>query len=257
MHDVATPYACIPLTVGGRSAAALRLLHPLRSLTNHEIQDAATVAQRYSVRFGVLRLLMSRAKEARTDPLTGVINRRVIEEALDALMKRERVDGDVDPISVLMIDLDRFKAINDAHGHSAGDDALCAFVNAAQEVLPDDAVFGRVGGEEFMVIVPRTAAAAVELGKTICAAVRRRRQEAGFPMATVSIGVATSPGDAESRTALVRCADDRLFIAKDRGRDQVCGCPPDSPANITPSDGLQTVVSLVAGGRGGRQPDAS
>ena len=158
--------------------------------------------------------------QARTDPLTGSMNRRAILERLGEEMARaERQDTSV---GVGMMDIDFFKRINDTYGHGAGDDVLREVVTRSVLAMRPYDGFGRFGGEEFLMIIPGAGHSEVfGVFERIRAAV------CGSPVETdgtkidvsVSIGAATSGG--ESMDAVVRAADDALYRAKDQGRNRV------------------------------------
>ena len=150
------------------------------------------------------------ALASRTDPLTGILNRRGFEERMDAeiqSMSRHSRTG-----AIVMLDLDRFKPVNDAFGHAAGDEMLCwvaATIKSA--VRPGDEV-GRVGGDEFAILLRQMGSA--EAQATVA------RVEAALQVrAPASIGVALYPDDAVTLDALMRCADARLYASR-RGREQ-------------------------------------
>ncbi|WP_244324361.1 sensor domain-containing diguanylate cyclase [Mycobacterium timonense] len=146
---------------------------------------------------------------ASTDPLTGLLNRRAWDAALQALLD----GGGCVPLVIAFIDLDRFKAYNDFHGHSAGDALLRDFAGAARAVLRDQDVLVRWGGEEFVVALPDTNA---EQAARIFERVR-----SSVPAGqTCSIGFTTWNPPEALNAALVR-ADQALYQAKRRGRDQV------------------------------------
>ncbi|MFE1600062.1 GGDEF domain-containing protein [Methylobacterium sp. ID0610] len=164
-------------------------------------------------------LFMALAKErlewehrltALTDPLTGVANRRGLEERAAGLLAGEA--------TVLLLDLDHFKRVNDTYGHAIGDAALVALCTVAGALLPPRAVFGRLGGEEFACVLPGEAPAG-RLAETIRQAVADLRPDGvpGFRL-TVSIGAASG---AEGLDALLGRADRALYRAKRLGRDRV------------------------------------
>lgn len=152
------------------------------------------------------------------DPLTGIYNRRYFFEALERELQRHR--GMNAEMCVLMLDIDLFKLINDAHGHSVGDEILKLLAASVREMLRDHDVFGRYGGEEFVVLLPRCSLRnGVKIAERIRehVAAQRYRREIGF---TVSIGVSVlMPGD--TGAALVDRADRRLYDAKSTGRNKV------------------------------------
>ncbi|QIJ75130.1 diguanylate cyclase [Methylobacterium sp. NI91] len=153
---------------------------------------------------------------AETDSLTGIANRR----ALVAGAERHLA---VAPAALLLFDLDHFKLINDRHGHSVGDAALAAFCHIAAPVLPPEAVFGRMGGEEFACLLPRLdERAAARVAEGIRAGVARFTHP-DYPelRMSVSVGVAAESQIGGSLDYLLRRADDALYRAKRTGRDRV------------------------------------
>ena len=160
---------------------------------------------------------------ATTDPLTGVYNRRTFKELAEPNLSRSRRAHA--PVSLLMLDLDHFKRINDTYGHLAGDDVLKAFATLVRNCLRKEDLLARYGGEEFVVLLPgssQDAAAAL--------AERIREQVAALPMeanghrarVTVSIGSASEKGDTlPSLEAMLGRADEALYQAKREGRNRV------------------------------------
>jgi diguanylate cyclase len=148
---------------------------------------------------------------ARRDELTGLVNRRVLQEELEREVDEAARSGR--PLAVLMLDLDSFKQINDAQGHRAGDRLLKATAAAWTETLRAGGVIARFGGDELAAVLPGTdLAAALAVGERLRGAVP--------PPATCSIGVAVlAPG--QSAAQLLNAADDRLYAAKRGGRDRV------------------------------------
>jgi len=159
---------------------------------------------------------------ARTDSLTGIASRAAFLENAERVLERCRRDSA--PVSVLMFDLDRFKAVNDRHGHAVGDVVIqkfCEVVNAA--LRPND-VFGRVGGEEFTVVLPGSSIEAA------CARAERIRasfaQDCRFVRdrqvnATVSGGVSVSVKSELTLEQLLEYSDAALYVAKADGRNRI------------------------------------
>ncbi len=159
-----------------------------------------------------------------TDQLTGLHNRRYMTGQLEALMRRSAAGGE--PVAVLVIDIDHFKKVNDSFGHDVGDEVLREFaVRLASNVRAIDLPV-RHGGEEFVVVMPDTD---LEAARRI--AERIRLHVAGSPFqvmngeelltVTISIGVAASCGPQDSPHALVKRADEAVYVAKAQGRNRV------------------------------------
>ena len=152
--------------------------------------------------------------EARTDPLTGLLNRRALDERLEAELARQARAGGV--VSLLLLDIDHFKTVNDEHGHGHGDLVLQGVADAMREVARTGDVLGRIGGDEFAMLV----ADADEKGARTAA---ERLVQSMRPMGvTVSVGAATADGaDAWTVQGLLQAADRALYAAKRAGRDRV------------------------------------
>jgi len=160
------------------------------------------------------------------DSLTGSYNRGHIEECLRSEFARARRYGHA--LSVALLDIDHFKAVNDTHGHQAGDAVLRHLVARIEGLIRTSDVAGRYGGEEFMLILPNT-----DLNGAVRVAERLRQDIHDHPAVhgdspipfTISLGVAALGNHTRGHEALVKEADIALYQAKSRGRDQVCVCP--------------------------------
>src|SRR5690606_13720823 len=157
------------------------------------------------------------------DPLTGLFNRRYLEEsAAREIARCERRDC---PLSLMMLDIDHFKAFNDVHGHAGGDALLARFGKLLAEHSRGEDIACRYGDEEFTLILPEAPAeAAMQRAGAIRSAVEAMRvQHMGreLPQVTVSIGVATFPANGNTPEALMRAADEALYRAKHEGRNRV------------------------------------
>jgi diguanylate cyclase (GGDEF)-like protein len=151
------------------------------------------------------------ARQASTDPLTGMANRRAWEPVLSRLLEEARGSGR--PLTVLILDLDHFKAFNDSRGHLAGDELLRAFAQRILAVAPPPAIAARWGGEEFVVAIPGvTHTEAVAVAERIRGIVPEEQ--------SCSIGLAASEA-ADTDLTLLGRADAALYRAKEQGRDRV------------------------------------
>jgi diguanylate cyclase (GGDEF)-like protein len=157
---------------------------------------------------------------AATDPLTGLPNRRYFDEFCSLLARRRR-SGDA--VAVLMIDIDKFKVLNDTYGHPVGDEVLKAVAGAIVASVRDDDVPARVGGEEFAVLLRNPGPeVALEVGERVRESVRALDlSDLRVPSVSVSVGVANALGPDEPMPDLVRRADQALLRAKRTGRDRV------------------------------------
>lgn len=163
---------------------------------------------------------------ARSDSLTGVLNRRAFDELLDQqLSNAARYNF---PIGLLMIDIDDFKQFNDTYGHNVGDERLKIVANLIQENVRLTDFVARIGGEEFTVILPHTGnKGAVRLAERIRNAVLREFQDSDDPGGTVSVGVAIYPYAADDLKSLYIAADRAMFDAKRKGKNQVVAMIPE------------------------------
>jgi len=152
--------------------------------------------------------------EAMTDPLTGLPNRRAMNEAV------ERRIAAGEPFALLVMDIDRFKAINDTYGHAVGDEVLRFLAETAKAALrPSDRCY-RFGGEEFVVLLPELdAATAYPAAERLRGALERTPSPAGRPV-TVSIGLAEFPADGVTPEQVFEAADEAMYRAKQEGRNR-------------------------------------
>jgi len=178
--------------------------------------------RRYTVR---LRDNVQQSMEmAITDGLTGLYNRRYMESHLSTLV--EQAAGRGKPLSLLVLDIDYFKSINDTHGHDAGDDVLREFAVRVKKSIRGIDLACRYGGEEFVIVMPETDMAVAAL-----VAERIRRRIAGEPFAidqgakaidvTLSIGLAALGGEQDTGATILKRADQALYRAKRDGRNRV------------------------------------
>ncbi len=159
-----------------------------------------------------------------TDPLTGLYNRRYMETHADSLVERAAARGK--PLTVLIIDIDHFKAVNDTHGHDAGDDVLREFSDRLRSCIRGIDLACRYGGEEFVVVMPDTD---LGVASTVAERIRRRVAAEPFPIergsrnveVTISIGLAGRIGPQDKAALIMKRADAALYLAKRDGRNRV------------------------------------
>ncbi len=188
-----------------------------------QIVGATLIAATIVVRARELRLLSTR------DRFTGLLNRAVFNEQLErevAFGRREDAR-----FAIAMLDIDHFKKFNDTYGHAGGDEALRTVADTLRDTCRSTDVVARYGGEEFALILPGVmsgrATDLLERFRRIIAVKPIRLAGRAQPASvTVSIGVAIWPDDGDTPAAILRCADQRLYQAKEQGRDRVVGPTP-------------------------------
>ncbi|MCK9686840.1 GGDEF domain-containing protein [Scleromatobacter humisilvae] len=223
--------ALLAATMGWKIATRPDLFPPRIEMLNFAFAAIVLVAAAVvSMRMGTLRMRLAQRKGelqqalatirelAQVDELTRLSNRRHVIEALAAEQVRCLRSGR--PLSVVLIDLDHFKAINDQHGHAVGDAVLCAFADALRGGLRESDAAGRWGGEEFLLLLPDTsAAAAAVLVDRLRDAVARMSFDHVLPGLRISFsaGVTECAPDEHSHVAIER-ADQAMYLAKEAGR---------------------------------------
>lgn len=229
-------YLCIPMladaeTLGvfhvratvGRDMGEPRDPQIAGRLTEDQRQRALMVTERLSLALANLRLRETLRNQSIRDPLTGVFNRRYMEESL--AREINRATRHHSPVSVVMLDLDDFKRLNDAFGHDVGDEVLCTFARfLATHVRAEDIVC-RYGGEEFALILPgatpEVAASRADGLRRECTSLTVDNHLGGFVSTTFSAGVAAFPVDGSRVDELLKAADGAVYRAKSEGRDRV------------------------------------
>jgi diguanylate cyclase (GGDEF)-like protein len=195
------------------------------ALRRHESELESRVAERTAELERANTQLRDKEKElehlARTDPLTGIFNRAVLDARLTREISRARRTRL--HVAVLLIDLDRFKDINDTLGHAAGDDVLIAVAERLMSSMRDTDTVARLGGDEFVVMMDDLpdAAYAVQVAEKLVDEIGKPYDITGLPVKVgASIGVAVFPIDASDAAGLMACADQAMYCAKAGGRHQ-------------------------------------
>lgn len=207
-------------------SAVKNLLYQISSRNKQLVELNQTLEQRVQERTFELSVANQKLRElASTDGLTGVLNRRAfMEEASSLLQLAQRYNH---PLSLLMIDADHFKKVNDNYGHQVGDRVLVHLSNVIRHCLRGTDKLGRIGGEEFAVVLPETdLEQTAVLTERLLSAVRNEEIEieGAIPLrVTVSIGVVTLSPLSTEIDALMKQADVALYQAKAKGRDCWCG----------------------------------
>ncbi|HVG39247.1 MAG TPA: sensor domain-containing diguanylate cyclase, partial [Pyrinomonadaceae bacterium] len=222
--------AVVPLIFNERCIGVLlvRTDDPQRDWQDNERLLLSTVAGQVAIAVTHARLFAQTKQQALTDALTNCHNRRSFEMQLEHDLQisiRNR-----QPVSLLMLDVDHFKRVNDTYGHDAGDGALRALADLLRRELRGMDTAARYGGEEFAIILPQVG---MEDAEQIAERVRASIERTSIPQVgriTVSLGIATFPLHATSRDGLVSTADRALYKAKNSGRNRVCIPPPPQPS---------------------------
>ena len=219
-------YLCVPLMAQNKAMGILYLQATGRiqsDLNEPTVQIAATLAEGIALALANLKLRETLRSQAIRDSLTGLFNRRYLEETLERELHRVKRLGI--HLGVVMLDLDHFKQYNDNFGHNAGDELLVALGNLILSLVRAEDIPCRFGGEEFLLIIPG-ASLEVTLGRAEQLRLGVKQLHEQHPgkflhPVTISAGVAVFPGNGASADVLIRAADAALYQAKREGRDRV------------------------------------
>lgn len=224
-------YLCAPLSAQGKALGVLCVMSPAGDesggLSETKQRLAEAVAAQLGLGLANVELREILRIQSIHDPLTGLFNRRYMEETLEREIHRARRGGR--PMSVLMLDVDSFKQQNDEFGHDGGDVVLRELGRLLKDRLRKEDIPCRFGGEEFVLVLPDAAlAAASRRAEQLREAVRHLTipyEERTIGPITVSIGVAAFPEHGQDSHALLQAADAALYQAKRDGRDRVSVAP--------------------------------
>lgn len=215
---------CLPMNAQGETLGLVELRWDGRSPPREEVvRIGETLAERFGVTLANLKLRDRLRDQSIRDPLTGLFNRRYLEETFDRELERARRSQR--PLGVLVLDVDHFKRLNDTQGHEAGDAVLQELGKVLQGSFRTSDVACRFGGEEFVVVLPEaTLEQAVERAQVVRGKVsdmRVNRNGRVVGPVTASFGVSAYPEDGTTAQELLRAADLALYRAKANGRDRV------------------------------------
>jgi two-component system cell cycle response regulator len=221
----AGPAIAVPMERDGRTIGALAIARAegaemLDATAAHAVEALAAHA---GTAVSNVRAHEETRRQSVTDPLTGTGNFRQLTTTLNREIERATRFGR--PLSVLMLDLDHFKQVNDTQGHAFGDAVLREFAHRLTDCLREVDVVARYGGEEFAVVLPETdASGAASVATRVVAAIRSEPFESlgHVRRVTVSVGVASFPDHGRSAAEVMRAADGALYVAKRAGRDRWC-----------------------------------
>ncbi len=196
-------------------AIALKLMYRMLNVTTQRLRNTSEFVTDM-VLWGE-----NARKRAVTDELTGVYNRRFLDDSLEGYAA-EALGGGV--LSLMMVDLDHFRKINEKRGQEKGDALIREIAGVLKEKLRPSDIIARYGGDEFVILLPRTDTdEAMEIGDTVCRTVARKKslRDTDGGHFTVSIGVASIPRHARDSKGLCKAADAALYRAKEGGRNRV------------------------------------
>jgi diguanylate cyclase (GGDEF)-like protein len=219
---------CVPSLVGGQVVGSLLVRHP-EPLTDFERERLSDSVAQAAPTLANLRTLALAEVRAATDALTGLPNARTLHESLRRMLAY--ASRRLEPLTLVLLDLDHFKRVNDTFGHESGDAVLAGVGDVLRSKLRGSDFAARYGGEEFVVLLPATDCAG---GVAVANNLRELLTELRIPgldgPVTASFGVAAYPEDALDASALLRVADQALYAAKAAGRNCVRAAAADAAA---------------------------
>lgn len=224
---------CVPLVSQGDTLAVLHLRQAGAGSLSEDVQRlASALAEQLSLAVGNLRLQETLRSGSERDPLTDLYNRRHLEISLQRELARAQRHGL--PLSLILLDVDHFKAFNDSNGHEAGDEVLRNVAQVLKRHTRAEDVACRYGGEEFLVVLPDCrlddAYSKAEAIREAIAQLHVFSRGTALPRITASLGIACHPEDGERMEDLIAAADAALYRAKSTGRN--CITASNAPGDI-------------------------
>ena len=214
-------FLAIPLVAVGQVIGTL-CIHQCdrnRRFTQNEIEFIKRVASEASVAVLNADLFAKVEQQAQRDSLTGLYNHAYFQTALHHEVERAKRTGS--DLSVIMIDLDHLKPINDKFGHKAGDEAICLVAGKLQQCFRQMDITARYGGDEFAVLLPETNLDAAEIIARRILDTLNRTIHPQWGALSASIGVSGTPHEERNKDAIMKAADDVMYISKKEGRSRV------------------------------------
>ncbi|WP_299915771.1 diguanylate cyclase [uncultured Roseobacter sp.] len=220
------PYFCFPILAHGETVGLMHLkaksMVPVEVFRENQ-KLAQMCAEQISLAIANVQMRDQLQERSVRDPLTGLFNRRHMTDYLRTMI--QSAQRNESPFSMLYMDVDHFKKFNDNHGHDAGDMVLRTVGEALERACDGDEIACRMGGEEFMLLLPgtdrQTAEHRAEKLRRAIEAITLRYGEKNLPRITVSVGVALFPDHGQMPQDLLRVADDAMYDAKAQGRNLV------------------------------------
>lgn len=216
---------CLPLQAQGETIGQIyfgALAAEAAHVSKHEMGTMRRITEQISLALANLNLQQALREQSIKDPLTKLYNRRYLEETLARECSRAQRSGK--PLSVLLMDIDHFKKVNDTYGHDAGDAVLVAFAKMLQQNIRKEDIACRLGGEEFVLVLPDASLEqAVVRAEKICEATRSLiiKFQRDVLNVTVSVGACDYPENGQTPEELIQRADICLYKAKSDGRNCV------------------------------------
>jgi diguanylate cyclase (GGDEF)-like protein len=229
-------YRCFAIVAAGRPLGVMGVLNEGDAIDDRAARLLNAAAALLGIAVRNVQLFTETRENALTDSLTQCFNRGHIMQVIEAELRRARRTRS--PLSVVMLDIDQFKTMNDRAGHLGGDAILSAIGNRLRAVLRHSDVRGRFGGDEFLIVLPDTPAAGAAY---VAESLRREIEDLavtveGFTASvTASVGVATARIDELEPAALVARVDRALYDAKEAGRNRVVSADGAEVAPATPA----------------------
>ncbi len=231
LHDIPilASSMCVPLAAQGEVIGMIYFSNnPSRQITSENRQFEQAALEQVALAISNIRLRESLRHQSIKDLLTGLYNRRFLEEVLSlefAKASRNANQSETPHLAVLMMDIDHFKVFNDQFGHDAGDEVLIRVAQVLQAGIRESDTVARYGGEEFAAVLPvqsqREAEQIAERIRAAVAALTINHNDASLGRITISVGIALLDESMRKPAELLKAGDDALYMAKRRGRDCV------------------------------------